>query len=66
MPKKLILCRGRWVEGRVKCSFEHLGSWGDEILKKHESLEESLNTKNDNWMGFEELRLFKRERAELD
>ena len=59
VTKRLITCKGRWIEGQVKCSFSHYGNFGDEILKKHEALEESLNTKNDNWMGFEELKVFK-------
>ncbi len=45
------------------CKFEYWGRWGDVALKNHE---EEHQAKDSNYIGFEEVYLWKRERAEID
>jgi len=55
--KRLIKCLDNY------CKFEYWGRWGDIALQTHE--EEHQET-DSNYIGFEEVHLWKRERSELD
>jgi len=50
----IIYCKGRYsAGGRTPCTFEHIGHWGDKELVEHQKEEESKDTKQEWWIGFD-------------
>jgi len=65
LTKILIKCNGYWLDGKHECAmrFEHLGNWGDEVLKSHESYEEEqVGNHGPFWLGYEQVKIFKIEK----